>query len=80
MTSGPGWSALAAARTALRLINQCAGIYAELEISSPSDQPQGLWGAFAFMGLETGEMSKLTFVDLGASHTLSVIMFSPGML
>ncbi len=33
-----------------RLTNRRAGVYARLEIFSPSDQPQGLRRGFAFMG------------------------------
>jgi hypothetical protein len=63
-----------------RLIKRRPGVYTRFEISAPSDQPKGLRRGFAFMAPETGEMSMLTFVDPGSSHTLSVIMFRPGML
>ena len=46
----PSWPVLC-------LTNRRAGLYAGFEISSPSDQPQGLRRGFAFMGSSTCQLS-----------------------
>jgi PP-loop superfamily ATP-utilizing enzyme len=43
----------------LRLANRPAGVYARIEICSPSDQPQGLRRGFAFKRSATGVLLRV---------------------